>query len=85
MSADIKYFQHLVNHLLKINTPEEMEAALRQLLTPSEVVEVSKRQQIIEMLEAGVPQRKIAETVGVGIATVTRGSNYLKSLKEKKK
>ncbi len=84
MSADIKYFKHLVNHLLKIDTANEMEATLRQLLTPSEVVEIAKRQQIIEMLEEGIPQRKIAEKLGVGIATVTRGSNYLKSLKEKK-
>lgn len=85
MSADIKYFKHLVNHLLNLNTPDEMEAALRQLLTPAESVEIAKRQQIIEMLEEGVPQRKIAETLGVGIATVTRGSNYLKSLQKDQK
>ena len=85
MSANIKYFKHLVNHLLNLNTSDEMEAALRRLLTPSEVVEIGKRQQIIDMLEEGVPQRKIAETLGVGIATVTRGSKYLKSLQKNRK
>lgn len=58
-----------------------MEQALLRLLTPAERVELENRLKIFEMLEAGVPQRKIAETLGVGIATVTRGSNALKTNK----
>jgi len=78
MKAKIKYIEHLVNHLLAQNSPEEMEKALSDLLTASELDEVAKRLQIFEMLAAGVPQRKIAESLGVGIATVSRGSNVLK-------
>lgn len=37
-------------------------------------MDVTKRLQIFEMLEQGVPQRQIAEKLGVGIATVTRGA-----------
>ena len=55
-----------------------METVLRALLTDNELVEVAKRLQIFEMLEQGVPQRKIAEQLGVGIATVTRGSKAFK-------
>lgn len=84
MEATVKYISHLVNHLLARKTAEEMEAALQELLTASELLDVAKRLQIFEMLEQGVPQRQIAEKLGVGIATVTRGSNAMKSRKELK-
>lgn len=70
---------NLVNHLLLQKNKADMEKALLRLLTPAERVELENRLKIFEMLEAGVPQRKIAETLGVGIATVTRGSNALKA------
>ena len=78
MEANIKYIEHLVNHLLAQNSPEEMEKALRDLLTASELDDVARRLQIIEMLAEGIPQRQIANRLGVGIATVSRGSNVLK-------
>ncbi|BHH82789.1 hypothetical protein LA52FAK_10780 [Desulforhopalus sp. 52FAK] len=53
-----------------------------RLLTSSEIVELSNRLEIFRMLEDGLPQRKIADILGVGIATVTRGSNALKAIKE---
>lgn len=78
MDANIKYISHLVNHLLAQESPEEMEMALRELLTSSELLDVANRLQIFTMLQKGVPQRQIADKLGVGIATVTRGSNALK-------
>lgn len=75
----VKYIADLVNHLHRQNSPEKMEKALRDLLTPSELIEVANRLQIFERLSQGVPQRQIAEELGVGIATVTRGSNTLKN------
>ncbi len=71
----------LVNHLLAQENSEKMEKALLRLLTSSELVELSNRLKIFQMLEDGVPQRKIADILGVGIATVTRGSNALKATK----
>lgn len=82
MSATIKYISHLVNHLLAQKNSEQLELTLRGLLTESEILEVAKRLQILEMLEQGVPQRQIAEKLGVGIATVTRGSHNLKKRKK---
>ena len=79
MKTKIKYIEHLVNHLLAQNSPQEMEKALSDLLTTSELDEVVNRLQIFEMLAAGVPQRQIAENLGVGIATVSRGANVLKN------
>ena len=82
MEATIKYISHLVNHLLSRKTAAEMEEALCRLLTASELLDVANRLQIMEMLEQGVPQRHIAEKLGVGIATVSRGSNTMKSHKD---
>ncbi len=84
MEATVKYISQLVNHLLAQKTAEEMEEVLRELLTSSELLDVANRLQIFEMLKQGVPQRQIAEKLGVGIATVTRGSNAIKSRKELK-
>ncbi|BDD86858.1 Trp family transcriptional regulator [Desulfofustis limnaeus] len=81
MDANVRYISHLVNHLLSRSTPEEMESALRDLLTDSELLEVANRLQIFEMLQQGVPQRRIADILGVGIATVTRGSKAIKARK----
>lgn len=67
----------LIDHLLAIETPQGMDAALATLLTPAEYQEISKRLQIFKLLKAGVPHRKIAEQLGVGIATVSRGSRAL--------
>ena len=72
------YKQELIDHLLAAGDAEELEQLLGDLLTPSEFSEVSKRLQIFKLLQAGVPQRQIAEQLGVGIATVTRGSRALK-------
>ena len=70
--------------MLAQETAEQMEEALRGLLASSELVDVANRLQIFEMLEQGVPQRQVAEKLGVGIATVTRGSNTMKTRKELK-
>ncbi len=72
---------NLVNHLLSQENKADMERALLRLFTSAELAELNNRIKIFEMLEDGVPQRKIAEKLGVGIATVTRGSNALKANK----
>lgn len=76
-SAD-RYRQELLAHLLRARDRRELDTLLGDLLTPSEISEISKRLQILKLLEAGLPQRQIADQLGVGIATVTRGSRALK-------
>lgn len=60
-------------------TAEQMSAALEGLLTPYEQQELINRLQIFELLSQGVSQRQVAEKLGVGIATVTRGSRALQA------
>ena len=73
------YLNDLLDHLLRMRDRASLEKALSDLLTPSELSEICKRLQILRLLEQGVPQREIARRLGVGIATVTRGSRALKS------
>lgn len=68
----------LVDALLQQRTPGEMFALVMALFTPEERREFGKRLEIVKMLKAGVPQREIARVLGVGIATVSRGSQELR-------
>ncbi len=72
------HLNELLDHLQGMRERDALEEALRDLLTPAELTEVSNRLQILRMLEAGMPQREIAKQLGVGIATVTRGARALK-------
>ncbi|WP_028301339.1 Trp family transcriptional regulator [Oceanospirillum beijerinckii] len=80
-TTDQQYLDELVNHLLAMKDAEQMQSAIEGLLTPSELSEITKRLQIFKLLREGIPQRQIAEKLGVGIATVTRGSRALKETK----
>ena len=68
----------LINSLLLAKDKKEMDALLHGLLTEKELEEFPKRLEIFKQLKKGVPQHEIADKVGVGIATVTRGSLELK-------
>lgn len=72
----------LVQFLTASSDNMVLEKRLKALLTPNEISEMQRRLQILSLLEQAVPQRDIAKQLGVGIATVTRGSRALKELKE---
>ncbi|MBJ7552603.1 Trp family transcriptional regulator [Marinomonas ostreistagni] len=74
--------QNLIHYLLDTPDAEAMAQKLNALLTPNEISEMQRRLQIFALLEEGVSQREIAKQLGVGIATVTRGSRALKELKD---
>ncbi len=56
MTTDEHYQAELIRHLLAIDSPKAMNAALASLLTPAEYQEISKRLQIFKLLSEGVPQ-----------------------------
>lgn len=68
----------LSTELIKIKTEKEAKDFIESLFTLEEIVELEKRMDIIKLLKKGEPQRKIAEKLKVGIATVSRGANELK-------
>ena len=72
-----KQLDELIDLLLEINSKKEMEDFLLVILTPKELQEIPMRLRIVKMLKAGIRQHLVAEKLGVGIATVSRGSREL--------
>jgi len=67
----------LVAAFRKQKSPREMSDFLKGILTPKELKEVTIRLQIVKMIKKGLPHHEIARRLGVGVATVTRGSREI--------
>jgi len=52
---------------------------LDELLTPAELRDLCLRLCLLRQLVNGEPQRKIAETLGISLCKITRGSRILKN------
>lgn len=76
MSKDT-HLDFLINTILAIKSKTEMLEFLEGILTPQELEELPTRLQIVKKLKAGVAQHQIALEMGVGVATVTRGSKEI--------
>ena len=74
----------LVEAFLKNKTSAEMLDFLKGIQTPSELDELTTRLQIVKLLKKGVPHQEIARRLGVGVATVTRGSREIRMGRFKK-
>ncbi len=71
------HINELIELLLSIKTKEDMENFLLGIFTHRELEEIPMRLQIVKMLKKGTSQHEISEKLGVGIATVTRGSKEI--------
>lgn len=65
--------------LLRISGEGSMREFLQGLLTEKELSELPARLAILQMLAAGYTQRQVAQELGVGIATVSRGASVLRA------
>jgi TrpR family trp operon transcriptional repressor len=74
----------LVEGFLKNKSNSEMLDFLKGILTPKELDELSTRLQIVKLIKKGLPHQEIARRLGVGVATVTRGSRELRMGRFKK-
>ena len=68
----------IVKEIEKLQSDEDIKGFLLGVLTPGEIEEIAQRIEIIKMLKQGVSQHEVAAKLGVGVATVTRGSKELK-------
>ena len=64
--------------LSEMNNPEEIELFLHEILTPTELKDISLRWALLKKLFDGVPQRNIASELCVSLCKITRGSRILK-------
>ena len=51
---------------------------LKAILTPQEYNAVAARWALVRLLDQGMTQRKIAETLGLSLCKITRGSREMK-------
>lgn len=72
-----QHLQDLYALFSAVDTVEEAELLLQDMLTPQELESVSERWQLIRQLHSGTAQRDIATDLGVSISKITRGSRML--------
>ncbi|PSW18924.1 trp operon repressor [Photobacterium sanctipauli] len=78
-TPEFSEWQQVVDILRQAASEEKDDTMLRLLLTPDERTVLLSRVNILhELLNGERSQRKISELLGVGVATITRGSNELK-------
>lgn len=73
-----KFLNELVEVVVSLKKKNLALAFLKNILTPSELEEISTRLQIVKLLKKGVSQREVAKTLNVSIGTVSRGARELK-------
>lgn len=78
MMSKKRSLEKISNFVQKLRTKSELEDFFVGILTPAEIETIATRMEIVRMLKKNIPQQKIAQTLKVGIATVTRGSRELK-------
>ncbi len=75
----MKATDRLVRIFCSIDDPRTMKRFMKEVFTPSEIEDISKRWKVLEMLESGYSQRAIAFRLGVSLCKITRGSKVLKT------
>lgn len=73
MSKDKGFYEALAG----VTDVRDMQRFMKELLTPKELEDVSRRWQILTDLCLGVPQREIAERHQMSLCKITRGSRVL--------
>lgn len=68
----------LVETLLTLERPEELEAFLRDLCTRSELEAMAHRWQVARLLSEGLPYHEVARRAGASTTTVTRVAQWLR-------
>ncbi len=65
--------------LLSKMSQKEINNFLHEILTDSEISDLSKRWRILKLLDRNFTQRDVAKELGVSLCKVTRGAKILKN------
>lgn len=74
---DMSDFKDFINLTYSIRDKRLLEDFFEGVTTPTERKELARRVEIVKRLLADQPHQQIAADLGVGVATVTRGSREL--------
>ncbi|MDN3682777.1 trp operon repressor [Vibrio tapetis subsp. quintayensis] len=84
--AEFSDWQDILALVERATHEKQHEMLLTMLMTPDEREALIARVNILnELLKGENSQRQVSQMLGVGIATITRGSNELKSKSEHEK
>lgn len=65
--------------LAALKTPAAAEKFLKEMLTTREYHDLMLRWELLGLLSDGMPQRGIAELLGISLCKITRGARILKT------
>ena len=67
----------LFEAIISLRTADECRNFFRDLCTPAELQALVDRWQVVELLEQGLPYRKIHDLTGVSVTTIGRVARFL--------
>lgn len=73
--------RELLKIIAGIEDTDELEQFFSEIMTPSEIEDISLRWKLMKDLHHGVTQRKIASKYGISLCKITRGSKILRNEK----
>lgn len=77
-SEEDKALQELCQALANCSDEDLLWDFLHSILTENEISEVASRWALVDLIDQGVPQRKISADLGLSLCKITRGSKELK-------
>jgi TrpR family transcriptional regulator, trp operon repressor len=68
----------LIEVFCRIRRPEDMRQLFEEIFTSAERHDLGLRWELMQLLHKGLPQRDIAERLGISLCKITRGAKILK-------
>ena len=75
----MKNIRELAKVIKNLKNEKEVYNLLLELFTEAELIDLSKRWRILQMLNDGITQREIAKELNVSLCKVTRGAKIVKN------
>ncbi len=72
-------FDELIEVFAKTNSKDKMQQLFEELFTMKEKYDFALRWRLMKDLYCGIPQREIAQDLGISLCKITRGSKILKN------
>ena len=86
LTPEISDWQQLMRIVKNAAEQDQHEMLLTMMMTPDERDALVARINILnELIKGDISQRQISQMLGVGVATITRGSNELKNHTQEQK